>query len=209
MSDIFDLFKKIGSTSAAPGGKVTHLLVGLGNPGAQYAFTRHNTGFMAIDFIAEKCGVKMEKAKYKSLCGEGELGARRVLFMKPQTYMNLSGEAVAAAADFYKIPPENVIVMSDDISFDVGVMRLRRSGSAGGHNGLKSIIACLGSENFPRIKIGVGKKPTPEMDLADFVLGKYSDADKKILFSLFDKVYHCAEDILLGDMEKAMNLYNG
>ena len=209
MSDIFELFKKIsGSGTAQSGGKVTHLVVGLGNPGLRYASTRHNTGFMALDFIAERCGVKVEKVRFKSLCGEGTLGGVRVLLLKPQTFMNLSGEAVRAAADFYKIPPENILVLSDDVNFDVGVMRVKRGGSAGGHNGLKSIIEQLGSENFPRVKLGVGKKPTPEMDLADFVLGVYSVADKKTLLSLFDKVYTCVEDILSGNIERAMNLYN-
>ena len=189
-------------------GNLTHLVVGLGNPGDKYTFTRHNTGFLALDFIAEKCGVKVDRVRFKSLCADTRIGEHRVLLMKPQTFMNLSGEAVRDAADFYKIPPENIIVLFDDINFDVGAMRIRRSGSDGGHNGIKSIIYQLNSDAFPRVKIGVGKKPSPDYDLADYVLGTYSDADKKTLFSAFSRVYDGVELILSGQMDKAMNLYN-
>lgn len=189
-------------------GNLTHLVVGLGNPGDKYTFTRHNTGFMALDFIAEKCGVRVDRARFKSLCADARIGEHRVLLMKPQTFMNLSGEAVREAADFYKIPPENILVLFDDINFDVGVMRIRRNGSDGGHNGIKSIIYQLNSDAFPRVKIGVGKKPSPDYDLADYVLGTYSDADKKTLFSMFSRVYDGVELILSGQIDKAMNLYN-
>ena len=163
---------------------------------------------MALDFIAEKCGVRVDRARFKSLCADARIGEHRVLLMKPQTFMNLSGEAVREAADFYKIPPENILVLFDDINFDVGVMRIRRNGSDGGHNGIKSIIYQLNSDAFPRVKIGVGKKPSPDYDLADYVLGTYSDADKKILFSMFSRVYDGVELILSGQIDKAMNLYN-
>lgn len=208
MSNIFDLFKQIEKKDTPAVGNLTHLVVGLGNPGDKYTYTRHNTGFMALDFIAEKCGVKVDRARFKSLCADARIGEHRVLLMKPQTFMNLSGEAVREAADFYKIPPENILVLFDDINFDVGAMRIRRSGSDGGHNGIKSIIYQLNSDAFPRVKIGVGKKPSPDYDLADYVLGTYSDADKKTLFSTFARVYDCVGLILSGQMDKAMNLYN-
>ena len=208
MSNIFDLFKQIEKKDTPAAGNLTHLVVGLGNPGDKYTFTRHNTGFMALDFIAEKCGVRVDRARFKSLCADARLGEHRVLLMKPQTFMNLSGEAVREAADFYKIPPENILVLFDDINFDVGVMRIRRNGSDGGHNGIKSIIYQLNSDAFPRVKIGVGKKPSPDYDLADYVLGTYSDADKKTLFSMFSRVYDGVELILSGQIDKAMNLYN-
>lgn len=208
MSNIFDLFKQIEKKDTPAAGNLTHLVVGLGNPGDKYTFTRHNTGFMALDFIAEKCGVRVDRARFKSLCADARIGEHRVLLMKPQTFMNLSGEAVREAADFYKIPPENILVLFDDINFDVGVMRIRGNGSDGGHNGIKSIIYQLNSDAFPRVKIGVGKKPSPDYDLADYVLGTYSDADKKILFSMFSRVYDGVELILSGQIDKAMNLYN-
>lgn len=208
MSNIFDLFKQIEKKDTPTAGNLTHLVVGLGNPGDKYTFTRHNTGFMALDFIAEKCGVRVDRARFKSLCADARIGEHRVLLMKPQTFMNLSGEAVREAADFYKIPPENILVLFDDINFDVGVMRIRRNGSDGGHNGIKSIIYQLNSDAFPRVKIGVGKKPSPDYDLADYVLGTYSDADKKTLFSMFSRVYDGVELILSGQIDKAMNLYN-
>ena len=208
MGNIFDLFKQIEKKDEPAAGNITHLLVGLGNPGEKYTFTRHNTGFMALDFIAQKCGVKVNRVRFKSLCGEAHIGGCRVLLLKPQTFMNLSGEAVREAADFYKIPPENIIVLFDDVNFDVGAMRIRRCGSDGGHNGIKSIIYQLNSDAFPRVKIGVGKKPTPDYDLADFVLGSYSDSDKKVLFSEFEKVYDCVGLMLSGQIDKAMNLYN-
>lgn len=208
MSNIFDLFKQIEKKDTPAAGNLTHLVVGLGNPGDKYTFTRHNTGFMALDFIAEKCGVRVDRARFKSLCADARIGEHRVLLMKPQTFMNLSGEAVREAADFYKIPPENILVLFDDINFDVGVMRIRRNGSDGGHNGIKSIIYQLNSDAVPRVKIGVGKKPSPDYDLADYVLGTYSDADKKTLFSMFSRVYDGVELILSGQIDKAMNLYN-
>lgn len=205
---IQDLFKKI-ETTRTPTGKPEYIVAGLGNPGREYAETRHNAGFMALDFIAEKLGVKADRAKFDALCVTAGIGGKSVLLMKPQTYMNSSGIAVSAAADYYKIPPENIVVLCDDITQAPGKLRIRRSGSAGGHNGLKSIIGMLDTENFPRIRLGIGEKPSPEYDLAAWVTGKFSEADKKALISRFDGMYHAVELILAGDFEKAMCLYNG
>ena len=202
MANIFDLFKKIEKKeSTAP---VTHIVVGLGNIGEKYAKTRHNVGFVAVDYIAERCGVKISRVKFNATVADGELGGKRVLFMKPTTLMNASGIAIKEAADFYKIPPENILVMHDEISFDPGLMRIRRKGSAGGHNGLKSIIKCLSSEEFPRIKIGVGQKPTPEYDLADWVLGKLPDADAEKIAARLDDIKNAAELIVKGEIDGAM-----
>ncbi len=205
---IEDLFKKI-ATSSAPMGKPEFLIVGLGNPGREYEQTRHNAGFLAIDHIAEKCGVRINKAKFEALYTEVTLAGKTGLLMKPQTFMNASGNAVSAAANFYKIPAERIIVISDDIAQKPGKIRIRKSGSAGGQKGLKSIIERLGTDAFPRIRIGVGEKPTPEYDLADWVLGKFPAEDKKAIEARFDDVRSAAELILAGDLEKAMCNYNG
>lgn len=206
MANIFDLFKKIESTgSSLP---ITHIVAGLGNIGKEYEKTRHNAGFMAIDALAEKCGVRIDRVKFHALTSEATIGGVRVLLMKPTTYMNNSGVAISEAAAFYKIAPENVIVLHDEISFDVGVMRIRRRGSAGGHNGLKSIIAHLGSDAFPRIKIGVGKKPSPEYDLVDFVLGKFSQDDLAKLSEQNGSVIAAVELMLAGKIDEAMNKYS-
>ena len=207
MSNIFDLFKKIETQSenTAP---VSFIIAGLGNIGKQYESTRHNAGFLAIDRIAEKNGVRIDRVKFHSTVCEVNLGGRRVLLMKPTTLMNNSGVAVGEAAAFYKIPPECVLILHDEISFDPGTVRIRRKGSAGGHNGLKSIIAHLGSDNFPRVKIGVGKKPTPEYDLVDWVLGKFPDADMKALASRFDDIADACELIVRGEIDAAMNKYS-
>ena len=207
MANIFDLFKKI-ETPAAPKVKITHMIVGLGNPGAKYESTRHNAGFMAIDALAEKLSVKINRAKYHAQICECEFGGIGVLLMKPETFMNNSGIAVAEAASFYKIPAENIIVLHDEISFDPGVMRIRRKGSAGGHNGLKSIIEHLSSDGFPRIKIGIGKKPSLDYDLADFVLGRFSVEDKEKLSSRHPDIIAATELILNGKIDEAMNRYS-
>lgn len=146
------------------------LIVGLGNPGAEYARTRHNTGFLALDELAGMLGVKVERSRFRALTGTANYRGNKLILMKPQTYMNASGLAVEPAAHFYKVPPERVLVIFDDISLPVGRLRVRKDGSAGGHNGLKSIIHELGSENFPRVKVGVGAKPHPDYDLADWVM---------------------------------------
>ena len=208
MSNIFDLFKKIEKKAPAVQGPVTHLVVGLGNPGAQYVNTRHNAGFLAIDHIAERCGAKIDRVKFHSTVCEVNLGGARVLLMKPTTLMNNSGVAIGEAAAFYKIPAERVLVLHDEISFDPGIIRIRRKGSAGGHNGLKSIIAHLSSEEFPRVKIGVGKKPSPDYDLVDFVLGKFPEADLKAIASRFDDIYSASEEIIRGNIDGAMNKFS-
>ena len=206
MSNIFDLFKKIESTpSAAP---VSYMVVGLGNIGKQYEHTRHNAGFLAIDYIAEKFGAKIDRVKFHATVSEANIGGARVLLMKPSTLMNNSGVAVAEAASFYKIDPERIIVLHDEISFDPGVLRIRRKGSAGGHNGLKSIIAHLSSDDFPRVKIGIGKKPTPDYDLANWVLGKFSEGDLKQLSSRFGDISDAVELMIKGKIDEAMNKYS-
>lgn len=208
VADIFELFKQIGSTSTEKKAPIGAILVGLGNPGGEYARTRHNAGFMAIDAIARAASVSIDRARFSALVGEGMIGQERVLFMKPETFMNASGDAVAAAASFYKLPPERVIVLCDDISFAPGRIRIRRRGSAGGHNGLKSIIARLGSEDFVRVKIGVGEKPSPEYPLVDWVLGKFSEADMAALSARFDDICDAVSLILSGDIDTAMNRYS-
>ena len=206
MSNIFDLFKKIEKKEDTS--PITHIVVGLGNPGAEYAETRHNAGFLAIDYIAEKHSARVDRVKFHALVGEATIAGVRVLLMKPTTFMNSSGLAIAEAASFYKIPPENVIVLHDEISFAPGLFRIRRKGSAGGHNGLKSIIAQLSSDAFPRIKIGVGQKPTPDYDLVDWVLGRFPKADKELLLSTFAGIDASVELMLLGKIDEAMNKYS-
>ena len=203
-----DLFKKI-STESAVGAKPEYIIAGLGNPGKEYEETRHNAGFLAIDHMAASLGVKINRAKYDALIAEAKLGGKNVLLMKPQTFMNSSGTAISAAADFYKIPAENIIILCDDITQKPGKLRIRKSGSAGGHNGLKSIIQWLGTDKFPRVRIGVGEKPNPEYDLADWVLGKFPAEDKKAIAARFDDAKGACEQILSGNLERAMCLYNG
>ncbi len=207
MSNIFDLFKKI-EQSSAPTAPVSFIIVGLGNIGKQYEMTRHNAGFLAIDRIAEKYGARIDRVKFHATVGECNIGGARVLLMKPSTLMNNSGVAVGEAAAFYKIPPERVLILHDEISFEPGKLRIRRKGSAGGHNGLKSIIAHLPGEDFPRIKIGVGKKPNPEYDLADWVLGKMPEGDMKAMRDRFDDIADAAELIVKGDIDTAMGKYS-
>jgi PTH1 family peptidyl-tRNA hydrolase len=207
--NIDELFKKIAADREAKAATpITFIVAGLGNPGKDYDGTRHNAGFAAMDYIAEKTGEKIQKAKFESLVAEATIGGVRVLLMKPQTFMNCSGTAISAAADFYKIAPENVIVICDDITQNPGKMRIRKSGSAGGHNGLKSIIAFLDSQNFKRIRIGVGAKPNPDYDLADWVLGKFSKDDRVLVNSCYENAYNAIELIVKGDIEKAMCAYN-
>ena len=184
------------------------LVVGLGNPGAQYENTRHNVGFLALDEVAQAADVPVQKLTFKALTNTCTFAGSRVLLMKPITYMNLSGEAVGQAARFYKIPPERVLVFSDDVSLPVGKLRIRRSGSAGGHNGLKSIIQHLGTEAFPRIKIGVGGKPHPDYDMADWVLGKFPPEDSKLIDQMVQKAAQAAAYYIKEGPEKAMSLFN-
>lgn len=185
-----------------------YIVAGLGNPGAKYEMTRHNAGFLAMDLLAITKNTDIKRLKHHALVTDMQIGGKRCLVMKPQTMMNNSGEAIGEAAKFYKIPPENVIIVYDDISLDVGQTRIRRKGSAGGHNGIKSIIAHLGSENFPRIKVGVGKKPTPEYDLVNWVLGRFPKEQEKDLKSALENSVSALELIVGGDIDKAMNLYN-
>ena len=205
---IFDIFKQIEKEKTPIGGAVTHLIVGLGNPGAKYENTRHNAGFLAIDYIAERCGVVINRSKFKALVCEATISDKRVLLMKPQTLMNASGMAVSEAATFYKIPIENIIVLSDDVNLDVGRMRVRKSGSDGGQKGLRSIIKMMSSEDFPRLRFGVGKKPHPDYDLADWVLGTFSEQDKKSLTACFDTSFEGVSKILCGDIDGAMQICN-
>ena len=168
MTDILDLFKKISSSSSSTQGAPEFLVAGLGNPGKEYAFTRHNAGFLAMDYLTEKRNLgDLRNSRFKSLVLQAEIEGHKVLLMKPQTYMNASGEAVREAADFYKIPPEKILVISDDVAQEPGRMRIRRSGSDGGQKGLRSIIEHLGTDAFPRIRIGVGAKPRPDYPMAD------------------------------------------
>ena len=208
MADIFALFQQIKSSTPSPRGPVTHLVVGLGNPGAQYEGTRHNVGFLCLDAIADTIGVRVNTAKFQALVGDGEISGKHVFLMKPQTFMNLSGEAVRAAADFYKIPAENIIVICDDVSFDPGMFRIRMKGSHGGHNGLRSIEGCLGSSAYARVKVGVGKKPHPDYDLADWVLGKQPKEDLEKTRVLARDVCEAIKLILAGKHEDAMAKYS-
>lgn len=189
-------------------GPVEYIVVGLGNPDRKYENTRHNAGFIMIDFIADKIGVKINRVKFKSLVGEGNIGNSKVLLMKPSTYMNNSGEAVIEAMKFYKIPPENVIVLLDDINLDVGKMRIRSKGSDGGQKGMRSIIYLSGKDNFPRVKIGIGKKPNPEYDLASWVLSKFTKDELATLEKIAENSYEAVELIIQGKTDRAMNLFN-
>ena len=189
-------------------GGYDYLIVGLGNPGAKYEMTRHNAGFLAVDLLAVKENLNIKKLKYHALVGDAVINGKKCLVMKPQTFMNNSGEAVGEAARFYKIPPERVIVILDDFSFDVGQIRIKRKGSAGGHNGLKSIIAHLGSENFPRIKVGVGKKPNADYDIIDWVLGRFPKELEKDLKSALENAVDALPYIVNEEIDKAMNLFN-
>ncbi len=189
-------------------GRVEFLIAGLGNPGLQYEHTRHNAGFIAAETLARQYGGTARKMKFKAQCTDLMIAGKRCLLMLPQTYMNNSGEAVAEAMRFYKIPPEKLVVLFDDISLEPGKIRIRRKGTDGGHNGIKSIIALTGSENFPRVKIGVGKKPHPQYDLADWVLSRFSDEEMQ---KMQEAAAHTADAVALmvrGEIDRAMNQYN-
>lgn len=190
-------------------GPVEWLVVGLGNPGPKYEWTRHNMGFLVIDELAEREKIPVQRLKYKALTNTAVLGGQSVLLMKPTTYMNLSGEAVGEAARFYKIPPERVLVISDDVALPQGKLRIRRSGSAGGHNGLKNIIAHLGSDQFPRIKVGVGGKPHPDHDMADWVLGKFTGQDRKVMEEAITRAADAVTLYLAQGPDQAMARFNG
>ena len=187
---------------------VDFMVVGLGNPDKKYERTRHNTGFIALDYIADKRNFKINRLKFKSLVGEATVGSHKVLFLKPSTYMNNSGQAVVEAMNFYKLKPQQVIIIFDDISLDVGKMRIRSKGSDGGQKGMRSIIYLSGSDEFPRIKIGIGQKPNPNWELADWVLSKFSDSELKEIEKMADNANNALELIMDNNISKAMNLYN-
>ena len=185
------------------------LVAGLGNPEPRYDGTRHNAGFEALDELAKRWNISINRSKFQGLYGAGTVDGRKVVLLKPLTYMNLSGDSIAAAASFFKIPPQRVLVLCDDIAQAPGKIRIRRQGSAGGHNGLKSIIARLGSQEFPRIRIGVGEKPSPDADLANWVLGHFSPEDKKAVEGRYGDIEDAARLIFDGSIEQAMSRHNG
>jgi PTH1 family peptidyl-tRNA hydrolase len=183
-----------------------YLVIGLGNPGDEYKHTRHNVGFDVIDLMASKYNVSVNRVKFKGVCGEINISSQKVILLKPSTYMNLSGECVQQAASFYKIPSENIIIVYDDISLDVGKLRIRSKGSAGGHNGIKSIISNMGSDIFPRIKIGVGQ---PERSRVSYVLGRFDSEDRILVEKTFEAGIKAVEAIIAKGCAEAMNEFNG
>ena len=185
------------------------LLVGLGNPGTQYENTRHNVGFLVADELAERQNAPIQRLKYKALTNVFTISGQKVLVMKPVTFMNLSGEAVRQAVDFYKVAPDHVLVVSDDTALAVGRLRIRRGGSAGGHNGLKNIILHLGTDQFPRLRVGVGEKPHPDYDMADWVLGKFQGEDKKAIDQAVKRAADAVECILAEGIDRGMSRFNG
>ena len=189
--------------------KETWLIVGLGDPGSEYARTRHNCGFRALDILADKLGCKVDKGKFQGLYGQCTYRGKKLLLLKPQTYMNLSGRSVLQLSAYFHIPPQRIIVMFDDISLEPGRLRIRKDGSAGGHNGIKSIISELGSQDFPRVKIGVGSKPTPEYDLADWVLSSFSALEEKALAPALERAADAALCIMEQGVPEAANRYSG
>lgn len=203
---MFNRFRR--QTSTTPTGAPEYLVVGLGNPGNKYTYTRHNSGFLCLDMLSDKLNIRIDRLKFKSLICDTTINGHRCIVMKPQTFMNNSGEAVRECAAFYKIPAEKVIVIYDDISLDVGKLRIRRKGTDGGHNGIKSIIYHLNSDQFPRIKVGCGKKPHPDYDLADWVLSEFKKDEQKALEPALENACKALELLLDNNIEKAMNLYN-
>lgn len=187
---------------------VTWLVVFLGNPGAKYNGTRHNAGFMAADAMAKELNVAINKLRFKALTATVTIGGEKVLLMKPQTYMNLSGEAVGQAAKFYKISPERIIVVSDEVAMPIGKLRIRKSGSAGGHNGLKDIIRYLGTQDFPRIRMGVGAAPHPDYDMADWVLSTFKNKDAEDMQDLAERVSKAVQCYITEGPDRAMNKFN-
>lgn len=204
---IMDIFAQLEKSSPA-GGKPEWLIAGLGNPGMQYENTRHNAGFMAMDKTAQETQVQLTRYKFKGYVGDAVIAGRRCLLLKPQTFMNKSGEAIAAAMQFYKLDMEHLIVIYDDISLAPGKLRIRRKGSAGGHNGIKSIIEQTGSEDFTRIKLGVGAKPDKRMDLADWVLSKFKPDELKQMEISAANAYECLKLMVNDKTDEAMNRYN-
>ena len=185
------------------------MIVGLGNPGDNYARTRHNAGFRAVDALAAELGVRIDRAKFRGLYAQASRQGQKLVLLKPQTFMNESGLSVMDAARFYKLPPERIVVLFDDISLDVGRLRVRADGSAGGHNGIKSIIGCLNSQSFPRVKIGVGAKPHPDYDLADWVLSNFTKPEETLLAPALERAGQAALALIDGGVEAAANRFNG
>jgi PTH1 family peptidyl-tRNA hydrolase len=206
---IFDLFKQIESQNTAVTGPPAYIIAGLGNIGEKYHNTRHNAGFMMIDAFAQKYGAKFGKHQFKSNTAMAEADGIRVLLLKPDTFMNLSGQAVTEAMQFYQIPPERVIVVYDDINLDVGELRIRKKGSDGGHNGMKNIIYLSGADTFPRIRVGIGKKPHPDYDLADWVLSAFSPEELQTLSKTAETVCEALPLMLADKTDLAMSRYNG
>ena len=202
-------FRKRPAAAPAFAGKPEFIIAGLGNPGREYEYSRHNAGFLCLDILCNKYGLKTDRLKYRALTCAALIEDKPCLVMRPQTFMNNSGEAIKAAADFYKIPPEKIIVIYDDISLPTGTLRIRRKGSAGGHNGIKSIIWQLNSDEFPRLKLGVGERADPDGDLKDHVLGKFSKADLDTMRKTMERAVEAIPLILNGDIDGAMNQYNG
>lgn len=209
MANIFDLFKQISTSDTVKNIPVQYIVAGLGNPGKEYENTRHNAGFLSIDHIAQSKGIRIDRARFKALTAVADFGGVGVLLMKPQTFMNHSGEAVSEAARFYKIAPENIIVISDDVNLDVGRLRVRISGSSGGQKGLNDIIERLGTENIPRIRVGVGKKPHPDYDMKDWVLSSFTKEEASMLSEVYPRVLAGLERIVAGDTDGAMQICNG
>ena len=208
MGDIFDIFKSIEKEKSAPVGAVSFVIACLGNPGREYERTRHNAGFMCAEYLAEKHGVSVDRGRFKSLCGEFNFGGKRALLLKPQTYMNLSGEAVREAMDFYKLDPATqLLVIYDDIYLDVGKLRIRAKGSDGGHNGIKSINYQLKTDTYARIRVGVGKPPAG-WDMPSWVLGRIPENDQKEFFDALERAAFATEMIVSGNMQNAMNKYS-
>lgn len=184
-----------------------YLIVGLGNPGDKYTFTRHNAGFLAIDYISQKHNIEIKKLKHKAMIGEGIISGKKVVLAKPQTFMNLSGESIRELVSWYKVEQKNIIVIYDDVSMPVGSLRIREKGSAGGHNGIKSIILNLNSDEFPRFKLGINEKPS-EYNLADYVLGKFTSTEQKVMFDTFEKANLAVQEFITNGIQSAMNKYN-
>lgn len=203
---IFDLFKQIETPNA--GGKPEWLIVGLGNPGLEYESTRHNAGFLTLSHLAAQEHTDIKRMKFKGLCGDALLGGKRCLLLKPTTYMNNSGESVVQAMQFYKLPIDRLVVIYDDISLAPGKLRIRRKGSAGGHNGIKSIIELTGEDEFLRIKLGVGKKPRPDYNLADWVLSKFTESELQEMQKAFQMAADALPLLVTDKVDEAMNRFN-
>lgn len=206
---MFGFFHKNDPDRSSAAGPIDFLVAGLGNPGKEYEGTRHNAGFMALDVIARKNHTEITRIKFKGLTGQCHIAGKKVLLLKPSTFMNLSGQSITEAMSFYKLSPQRTLILFDDINLAPGALRIRRKGSDGGHNGMKNIIYLSGSDQFPRIKIGVGKKPHPDYDLKDWVLSRFSRQELDGLSAAFDNAAAAVELIVKGEIDQAMNLYNG